>query len=413
MYKRYAWNIFATSTVVTFLASIFVFSQTPIYRATATVVANGEQIQADILYLGSADLIQKIVDSGEIDFSRQISDPATQGFEFMSWIPGLEKFYSGRSDRLDDGGFAYTSEYIVSQIQENLTVAKGEKSMWIDISFDSPDQQLSANVANLVARTYLGLDYPENIERTLALSRELELAEQELLDYISEKPGAESSAHHLLSLESELEGLENELTSQRIEIAEQKVILTRLKQLRIENPELMAQDAVMIQDPDLSKTRQKKEELTIRWKEMATRYGSQHLKMIALNAEITETDYLLSQQTTNVLARLEDQLQAMIRVDQSLVLRISDQKDKQKSLHVLDTRTKVLRLDVDTARRNFEVGHSNDVSRKNEFRFSAAAVPKDPTTPRVTLILFSFFLTTGLLMVILIYWKEHVSVSET
>ncbi|MCZ6502722.1 MAG: hypothetical protein O6945_09440 [Gammaproteobacteria bacterium] len=285
--------------------------------------------------------------------------------------------------------------------------------MWIDISFDSPDQQLSANVANLVARTYLGLDYPENIERTLALSRELELAEQELLDYISEKPGAESSAHHLLSLESELEGLENELTSQRIEIAEQKVILTRLKQLRIENPELMAQDAVMIQDPDLSKTRQKKEELAIRWKEMATRYGSQHLKMIALNAEITETDYLLSQQTTNVLARLEDQLQAMIRVEQSLVLRISDQKDRQKSLHVLDTRTKVLRLDVDTARRNFEVGYSNDGSRKNEFRFSAAAVPNDPTTPRVTLILFSFFLTTGLLMVILIYWKEHVSVSET
>ncbi|MEE8234184.1 MAG: hypothetical protein V3R41_05855, partial [Gammaproteobacteria bacterium] len=291
MYKRYAWDIFATSTVVTFLASIFVFGQTPVYRATATVVANGEQIQADILYLGSADLIQKIVDRGEIDFPRQISDPAAQGFGFMSWIPGhADKPYTARSARQDDGGFA--AEYIVSRLQENLTVAKGEKSMWIDISFDSPDQQLAANVANLVARTYLGLDDPKDIERTLALSRELELAEKELLDYISEKPGAESSAHHLLSLESELEGLENELTSQRIEMSEQKIILTRLKPLRIENPDLMAEDAVMIQDPNLSKARQKKEELAIRWKEMATRYGSQHLKMIALNAEIAETEFL-------------------------------------------------------------------------------------------------------------------------
>lgn len=413
MYKHYTWNIFATSTVVTFLASIFVFSQTPVYRATATVVASSKQIQADILYLRSADLIRQIIDDGGIDFSRQSPEGVTQGFGLLSWTQGqAERLYGTRRSRQDKRNLTQGMETIVSRIRENLTIAKGEESMWIDISFDSPDQQLAANVANLVARIYLGLRKPENIERTLSLSRELQLAEKKLLNYLSKNPGAASSAQYLLSSESELEKLQNELTLQRLKIGERTLLLKRLKQKQIENPELVIQDAAMIQDSDLRKARQKKEELAIRRKEMTTRYGVQHLKMIALNAEITEADDLVKQQIRNLLTRLEYQLEAMIRVEQSLVIRILDQKNKQRLLHKLNMRTKALQLDVDTARRNFEVGHPSDTAGEIEFRYSSAAVPINPVKPRITLILISVFLITCALMGGLLYWRKQVSDSE-
>ena len=267
-------------------------------------------------------------------------------------------------------------------------------------------------MANLVARIYVDLRKPENIERALSLSGELQLAEKQLLDYLSEKPGAASSAQYLLSSESELEKLQNELTLQRLKIGERTLLLTRLKQMQIENPKLVIQDAAMIQDSDLRKARQKKEELAIRRKEMTTRYGVQHLKMIALNAEINEADDLVKQHISNLLARLGYQLEAMIRVEQSLVIRILDQKDKLRLLHELNMRTKALQLDVDTARRNFEVGHPSDAAKEIEFRYSSAAVPIYPIKPRTTLILVSVFLITCALMGGLLYWRKQVSDSE-
>ena len=413
MYKHYAWNIFATSTVVTFLASIFAFSQTPIYRATATVVVNGEQIQANMLYLRSSDMIRNIVDRGETVFSRLIPDGATQGTGLSSWIHRqAETFYGTRSPRQNHGGITQSWETIVPQIQENLTIETGENPMWIDISFDSPNQQLAAEVVNLIARTYISLNEPEDIESSLDLSQKLALAEKELLDYLSKNPVAESSAHNLRSSEAELETLQDELTPLRLEISEQKIVLTQLRQLRLENPDLVAQDSVMLQDPILSKARQKREELALRWKEMTTRYGVQHLKMIALKAEITKPDHLFNQQITNGLTRLEQRLKAKIRVEQSLANRIPVEKKKQKSLRLLSMRTKALQLDVDTARRNFEIGHPSDASRGNKFRYSSAAIPIHPIKPNTTLILFSVFLTTSLLMGVLLYWKEQFSDSE-
>ena len=55
-YVRQAWNILATSTIITLLAATFVLSQTPIYRATATIPSRTSDDSIVLWSIQAADL---------------------------------------------------------------------------------------------------------------------------------------------------------------------------------------------------------------------------------------------------------------------------------------------------------------------------------------------------------------------
>ena len=182
--SKYKWSILGFCLVVALLTTLYVFSLTPIFRATATILieaqeekvisieqvyglsTNNEYFETQNQILQSRDLAEKVIDALHIskhpEFDSERQEPGIMD-RIKSWLPAgwmqAEKTEPPSAQDLRNG--------IVAAFQGQMEVTPIRNSQLININFESSDPVLAANVPNKLADIYILSD----LEGRLAMTR--------------------------------------------------------------------------------------------------------------------------------------------------------------------------------------------------------------------------------------------------
>jgi len=259
------WNALLTAVVVTLLAGLFVAAMPPVYLATATVKGDAD----GILIIRSGDLIEEVT---------RVVKP--QPDDLRGWLQEL------------------TSEItdVPTMLKQNLSVQARPGEGWLDITVQARVSVTAAKLANEIARAYLGRVDQNKLtpEAKARLFQPVEAAETALADYLQQHP-------ELASFQAALQPIDREMQVRvrALEAAENK--LTQIDEQR----RAVKNDVSLLTEASVVRALQRRDSVRQRVAEMETRYGSQHQKMIAVRAELRETEKQLSQALADFEARLQ------------------------------------------------------------------------------------------------------------
>jgi uncharacterized protein involved in exopolysaccharide biosynthesis len=331
-YFKIAWNAFLTSTVVTLVSGLFILGMPQVYRATATVPGSAE----GSLIVTSAELLNDVIGSTKFD-------PAQLG----SW----------QEDWLD----RKTTDIVL--LQQSLNVSR-DPTGWINISIEAQDSHLAAELANAIAESYIDRVRQLAItpEVKLALSEEIESAEAALADF--------QNAHPILR---------NPVTTQQKIDRRESDNATRLANLENELA-LIDQNLSLLQSGDIEpvardqgvhRALQQRDRQLLTRAQLTTRYGAEHKKMIAAEAEVQTAERLLQEEVRLATHRLREKRQSVEAQVAAAREEAVSIVDSRAELNLLVSEFELLEIAREAAIRRYESGGVQD----DTYHYSAAVPP--------------------------------------
>ncbi len=263
------WGILGLSLLITLIVALIVFSMSPVYKATSTLLIEQQQPKLpsiDELYglagkdkqyyltqmglLKSRKLIEHVIDHLKLEGNAEFV-PKEGGFHPLS---ALKEWLSlEHSNDADD----HARDLVVEQFQDRLTVSLVKDTQLITLSFEAESPDLAAEIANALGNAYIDDQMVSRLEMTqkatgwmeqriAVLKHKLEQSEQHLQAY--------KEANGLI----DVKGVST-LTAKELDDLTSQLVITRAK-----------------------------------YNELAKRYGVKHPKLIAARAELNSSERQLA-----------------------------------------------------------------------------------------------------------------------
>ena len=418
----------------TFLASLVLgiavtFLMTPIYTASATVQIDREAARV----LNVADV--------------QPQESMVQGEEFFQTQYGILRSRSLAEQVIDSLGLANTEAFIVEMgasdpeiaegataasrraarreavleiVQANLGVIPVRGSRLVAVTFDSPNPDLSARIANAFAsnfiqanldRKYQSSSYARTFleERLAQTKATLENAERALVSYaaaqqiINIQDGDTANdrtqslaANNLVALNEALASA----TAQRVS-AEEKWRQARTSSL-MSLPEVLQNLTIQ----GLTEMRAK---TSAEYEQKSRIYRADWPELIQLRGQLDELDSQINAIALNVRQSIQGQYTVALNQERSLLAQVNGLKSDVLDLRFRSVQYNILQRDLDTNRtlydgllqRYKEVGITGGVTTNNISIIDPAEPPTEPSKPDLLLnILLAIVLGLGLGVVI-------------
>ena len=294
--------------------------------------------------------------------------------------------------------------WLAALLQKKLEVRPARESNVINISYSGGNPEFVAAVANGFAQAYLDVNLDLKLaparqyaaffeEQTKQMRDKLEAAQKALSDY--------QQANGITTVDDRLDfetAKLNETSSQLTQIQ----ALTTDSQSKRQNAKADTVAEVM-QSPLVNGLKADIARLDARLQESNINLGKNHPQTQRTEAELATLKAQLETETRKITTSIdttyqvgkqrEGQLQAALAAQKTRVLTLNKQRDELN----------VLRRDVETAQRSFELisqrsSQSNVESQNSQTNLAllnAAAAPTEPSRPRVLLnVLVSIFLGT-------------------
>jgi len=294
--------------------------------------------------------------------------------------------------------------WLAALLQKKLEVRPSRESNVINISYSGGNPEFVAAVANGFAQAYLDVNLDLKLaparqyaaffeEQTKQMRDKLEAAQKALSDY--------QQANGITTVDDRLDfetAKLNETSSQLTQIQ----ALTTDSQSKRQNAKADTVAEVM-QSPLVNGLKADIARLDARLQESNINLGKNHPQTQRTEAELATLKAQLETETRKITTSIdttyqvgkqrEGQLQAALAAQKTRVLTLNKQRDELN----------VLRRDVETAQRSFELisqrsSQSNVESQNSQTNLAllnAAAAPTEPSRPRVLLnVLVSIFLGT-------------------
>jgi len=294
--------------------------------------------------------------------------------------------------------------WLAALLQKKLEVRPSRESNVINISYSGGNPDFAAAVANGFAQAYLDVNLDLKLaparqyaaffeEQTKQMRDKLEAAQKALSDY--------QQANGITTVDDRLDfetAKLNETSSQLTQIQ----ALTTDSQSKRQNTRADTVAEVM-QSPLINGLKADIARLDARLQESNINLGKNHPQTQRTEAELATLKAQLETETRKITTSIdttyqvgkqrEGQLQAALAAQKTRVLTLNKQRDELN----------VLRRDVETAQRSFELisqraSQSNVESQNSQTNLAllnAAAAPTEPSRPRVLLnVLVSIFLGT-------------------
>ena len=296
----------------------------------------------------------------------------------------------------------------------HLTINPVRSSSLVDVSFDSPDPQLSASVVNAVAENYISSNLARRfnssayarkfLEDQLARTRaQLEQSEREVVSYATREriinmdgspapsPGngtspAPASGPGQSLVAADLSSLNAALGAAK---AERIAAQSRYDQARNAG----GTSSQTLADPAITQLRNSRAALVVEYSKMATQFKADYPQMQALKRQIDEITRQLSQQNTGVVNSLRSDYQAAVQREAALQSQVNGLKEGVLDLRRRSIQYNIFQRDADTNRvlydgllqRYKEVGIAGGVGTTNVSVVDPALAPGGPFTPRTTM----------------------------
>jgi polysaccharide biosynthesis transport protein len=199
------WAILALGLVVAGLAAVVSFAITPVYKTSATVLIEAgkgkilaveevysmaqqrEHYQTQIEILKSREVAERTVRALKL-WNRQDFDPRK---DEASWH---EKALAAVGIQKSTEAKTWTDDDLVAvaarRLMQNLSVAPVRGSQLVQVSFESTDPELAAEVANAVSQQYIAAEREERYAMTQQVSQQLQERLAELRDKLTKSEQA-------------------------------------------------------------------------------------------------------------------------------------------------------------------------------------------------------------------------------
>jgi len=421
LYKR-RWSALTAFLIVVLSASVYTFTTIPVYDARVQILIEKEdanivsfkevfaqnQVTADYYQtqyrmLQSRALARRTLDRLHLwnhpQFNPKPNDSLTIGKLLWmpetlvaGWLPRSEPSEPRRADETK------TQSSTIDRFLTGLTVSPIRDSRLVDLRYRSPEPELSANIANALARGYI----EQNLEFKFSSSKEAsdwlgqQLAEQrtqveateQALQQYRESNDAVSLEERQNIVVQKLTDLNAAVTRAKTERIQKEAAYDQIRAVQNDRaaldtlPAIVANVFVQQQKGELANLQRGQAQLS-------ETLGPRHPDMLKLGLAIESAEAKIGKETTTVVQSMRNDYQQALAQEDSLNRALAQQKLEALELNRKGIEYGVLARDAAANRQIFEslmqrtkeTGISGDLKTSNIRIVDAAETPRGPAAP--------------------------------
>lgn len=416
--------------VAVLLGALATLLMTPKYLATATLQIDRES--ARVLNVDEVAPREAMV-AGEEFFqtqygllrSRSLAERVVESLGLAQNDTFLEAMGSSFEERAGETAQAKAGrrrEEVLNAIDDNLTVAPVRGSRLVNVSFETPDPQLSARVVNAFGDSFIQANLDRRFEsskyarqfleeRIAQTKARLEDAERGLVAY--------ATAQQIINLPSTNDVEGRSLDSESLLTINSALGNARAARVAAEEKWRQAQSASInnipevLGNPVVQRLTEQRAVLDSTYRQKLALYQPDYPEMVQIRGQIAELDNQINTVARGIRESIRGQYVVAANEERSLQRQVSGLRGDVLDLQNRSIQYNILRREVDTTRvlydgllqRYKEVGVTGAVSTNNISIVDPARVPDRPSKPRMlfNLIIAAMFgLGLGVVVVFLL-----------
>ncbi len=441
--KDYIWRILGLTMMLTLLATLIVFSLTPLYTSKVSLLIEAETANvAPVQELYGLDSSRKeyFETQFEILRSRQIAEKtvrrlslyenplfdetfadANKGFltrlvldaktfirKSLTFLPQEDYFEMTESEKLESRvGFA------TDVLMASTRVIPKRNTQVVEVIIETADPKLSATIANTIADVYIDSYLEAKFEMTQDATEWLNNSIQGLRDRLTKAEG-ELEAFDESNEVVNIDGVVG-LTSEKVQQLSDELIASRLKLQRDQalfekitsstsSIEDLSRIPEVLNHPSVQDIRRAQVIAQSNVSELQQVFGPKHPTMISANAELTSITESLDDQTRNLISGITTEYRETVRKVDSLEADLKITTTDLRRLTSIDNKRRSLERDVTINQQLYDSFFTrlNETDQVVGFESANARVldlarPSDaPSKPNKMLIIaLSLFLSFG------------------
>lgn len=427
------WAIALFALAVALLAGVIVFSMTPVYRATTTVLIEGNKskvLSIEDVYSGISQNREYFQTQAEIIKSREVAMKAIKAmrlWDHPEYDPRTRELSSLQKLLIATGmvaepepiewNDANMAEAVYAQFDARMSVESVRQSQLVKISFESTSPALASRVANVLANTYISNDFDARYEMTRKASEWLEAqlgglkdtveeSERKLQNYreragiIDTKDLAQSGAGR------QIEELTQRIMTLRLRRAEAESIYNQIKSAK--KGEDMGSLPSVLRDPTVSNAKAQEGIAERRLSEISQRYGPEHSRFVAAEADLKTAREASRRAVELVVASVTREYESSLSVEKSLEASLNKARGSVQSLNRKEFELGVLEREVTNNRQMYDmfIKRAKETSVAGDLQSAIArvvdlaVVPDRPVKPK-KLQIVAIALVLGLFVAVL------------
>ena len=440
---RSKWPILALAVAVGVLATLFANSLQPTYRSTATVLIESNKpklvsieevysqlststaafYQTQVEILKSRELAMRLVRRMKLTEHPALDPRKRPPPAWQAWVPGdllPQDWFDGSAK------VAALPEVIeagvIASVMRGLTVVPVRNSQLIRISFDSESSELSAQLPNALAELYIEADLEARLKMTQKatswltgqsadLRKKLSESEQALQQFREREKIIDAKGLSQSGATKQLEEMQKSLNDARTRRAEAEIIYNQVAVQGKSQDNLVAlpamqKNALILQ----SKTQEAEAEKKLN--EAARRYGAEHPRLIAADAELKTARENLRKQVAAVVQSVTREFELAKAHESGTERNFNAARGEIQNINRKEFQLASLEREVATSRQFYDmfVQRFKETNISGEMQSAIARVidpamaggPSGPNRQRIILISILVALVVGAALALLI-----------
>ena len=448
------WVLICTVLLVTALTGILLFSISPRYTAKTTLIIepreeiladlksvltslspDAETIRSEISIIGSRDLAEKVVDHLRLDLEPEFNEALKPKSE-LAELFSIKKYLSDPKVRAlfglgevepipEDKLRARERVAVIDKFIEGLETFPLPGSRVISIQFTSENPELAAEVAGLVANTYILDQLEAKFEATRKATLWLNNKIEELRTKVGESDHAVEAYRNQFGL---LEGTGGTLVSQQISALNAQMIVSRtaraeaearLSQVRrlIRSSGGATSAAEVLQSPIIQTILAQETEVKRKVAEMSGEYGERHPRLINARAELKDLQAKMSSEVNKIVQGLRNEVGVARAREASLRKSLkqfegtlAQSNSAEVQLHALQREAEADSAMLESFLARFEETSAQmdvAVNQPDARIISRAVIPNEPSFPPKKVVLVIALMGSALVGLLLIFVIEQ------
>jgi polysaccharide biosynthesis transport protein len=390
-------TILAVVAVATMLAAIYSFRTKPVYRATARV-----EIEADVPTLQDVNELNRTVPTDDAYLQTQADILKSDNLAWQT----IQQFHLEKSGEFHRPNFlpdkaslrvarGFRSQ-LLTAFKSHLVVNQEKGSRLIEVSFESTDPTLAANISNALVSHYLEYNFLARYDATRQvtgwmeqqldeLKAKVEKSQQTLVDYEKENSITDIGDRENL-IQGRLADLSKDFTAAATERATKEALYNAVKK----NPSAAG---LLTKDDLLGHLQGQYADLKTSYVLAMAQYGPNFYKVVQIRKQIDEIESLMQQEQGQEEAQLEADYKAAAQREQILAGAVNQQRKEVQKLNELLIPYNILKNEYETNQQLYQsllkrlknATISAGLQATNIHVLDQAVVPGSPVRPKKVL----------------------------
>jgi capsular exopolysaccharide synthesis family protein len=374
---------------------------TPIYQSTVTLLIESNKskvVSIEDVYAGIGQGKEHFQTQSEIIKSKTVAALVvdklnlTRNPEFdpratQSFIESLMEALGIDNEEMTED---VARKIVIQRVMKKMTVEPVRLSELIKVSFDSPDRDLAAKIANGIADAYIENDMDARFvmtqnasnwlnSRLAGLKQSLEKSERNLQEYREREHIVDAKSLALSGASSQLESLIRSQVEAHMRRSEAESAYSQIKKAKGDLDSL----PVVQRNPLVSRLKEVVADNERKVSELANRYGTEHVKMIQATAELKQAKENLRRQVSDVVNVLAREYEVARANEAALESAVNETKAMIQNSNSKEFELTSLEREVATNRQIYDLFLSRfkETSASSDMQNSVVARVVDRATP--------------------------------